>query len=73
MEWQPIETAPKDGTVVMLWVKNWRKTIPVMIGWYGKITFENPAGWVGEHCKVNHIDQPTHWMPLPPPPNSKEK
>ncbi|MGL5003001.1 MAG: DUF551 domain-containing protein [Casimicrobium sp.] len=55
-EWLPIETAPKDGR----WV----------------ITFDGeeviPNYWLG--CEIEHwaktplLRMPTHWMPLPEPP-----
>jgi hypothetical protein len=67
-EWQDIETAPKDGTWVLLWSSHWRdggKTVrvPVIAAWS---SFS--SGW------VNHdgdIYKPTHWAPLlhwPEPP-----
>ena len=93
MEWQPIETAPKDGTDIILGAPGQefqgqptspRSTIghwttdeecrvymgdcggachcpeyeyldPHWISWDGGFTDENP---------------PTHWMPLPEPPNT---
>lgn len=32
MDWQPIETAPKDGTVVDLWGKIWRPDADDFVG-----------------------------------------
>ena len=59
MDWQPIETAPKDGTWVLL---SDGQTI-----WYGQY------GWDEEGDAVFFADGPgirdcTHWMPLPEPP-----
>jgi len=51
--WQPIDTAPMDGTTVLGYDHGWRGTIRY---WRG------PKVWVDEidqHC------YPSHWMPLP--------
>ena len=63
-EWRPIETAPRDGTTVLGWNGRWLE----IIMWHRRNAIE-PAAWFGAHCDVNHIDQPTHWMPLPEPPH----
>lgn len=76
MQWQPIETAPKDGTEIILGVKlRWNKlaldTLESRIGtgfycagafWYlpEKSIWRNRIG--------QHTLQPTHWMPLPKQP-----
>lgn len=57
-EWQPIETAPKDGSMVLGWYKGWNN--PIVIWWY------TGAG------RWNTAMQPTHWMPLPIAPNTQE-
>lgn len=70
--WQPISTAPKDGTFVDLWClnllhhakKGFRKT---NVSW-GTVT-----DWYGsarEDWRHGHGEdiQPTHWMPIPEPP-----
>ena len=57
-EWQPIETAPRDGTEILLWEDGY-----ILGSWveeYGY--FADPDG----HLWKNR--QPTHWMPLPAPP-----
>ncbi len=63
-EWQPIETAPKDGTRVMLF----RAGRKICLGGYvtpsWALTLE---GWKNSH---GNFFEPTHWMPLPLPPTN---
>lgn len=61
--WMPIETAPKDGTSIMLGNPGW--LIPTVGSWrhYGHA----PAGWTGGGSN------PTHWQPLPPPPQPEKQ
>lgn len=63
--WQPIETAPKDGSegLVGCWVyADEKRRIRRWSCWY--IDFN--GGDLG--CDGEWGDEPTHWMPLPPPP-----
>jgi Lar family restriction alleviation protein len=69
--WQPIETAPKDGTPVLVcrdmgnpwgWVRGWSRWVDVrgISGWLSHGMFDVP-GDLG-------LGNPTHWQPLPAPP-----
>ena len=65
-EWQPIETAPKDDTVVDLWAKRWDPETDSFHGerfpncsWKKTINY-----WKG----LSPTYRATHWMPLPEPP-----
>jgi len=78
-EWQPIETAPKDGTWIIVFggitgddeedrsfaVAQWSNLLNGgttdprwMFAWYD-------GGYYGQYY------DPTHWMPLPPPPGDE--
>lgn len=66
-DWQPIETAPKDGTLIVLGA---RKGV-----WLGKYLPQYQSGYVPDNpwssMLMNHDHmgerrpRPTHWMPLP--------
>ena len=67
-EWQPIETAPKDGTGVLLW-NGYRRCY----GWFSSYA-DGSSGWHLRPIFVNEPFEPaafipdTHWQPLPAPP-----
>lgn len=64
-EWRPIETAPKDGTLILLYPMNGDGMIST--GRWCEEYQNWPAGrgWF-EQGEVSH------WMPLPAPPNANE-
>lgn len=59
MEWQPIETAPKDGGAILIWDGN-----RMMIAWW----VMRPQGGHGWWSADRIWMQPTDWAPLPDPP-----
>ena len=61
-EWQPIETAPKDGhTRVLLFRPGWKESTTV--GWFNRYYQD----WRSVP-DVPFNGEVTHWMPLPAPP-----
>lgn len=62
-DWQPIETAPKDWTHVLLAFGS-----SVAEGYW----LEGADLWLYANTSIDDesciIDDPTHWMPLPAPP-----
>lgn len=77
MNWQPIETAPKDGTRVLLAVGTYTG-----IGYFiDSVTFEyghekrrtQEWAWSGYSFLSGERPQPTHWMPLPLAPAATEQ
>lgn len=92
MDWQPIETAPKDGSHIWVFA-NGKDDMGEDITWQGVIYWMNfllmpgqPASWaclprLNPEFKYEDdksvwqpaiVPEPTHWMPLPPPPSSEE-
>lgn len=63
--WQPISTAPKDGTEVLLFGPK-----------YDGGTYQDVCGFYHRRWPVVWMEgfgEPSHWMPLPEPPTSEEQ
>jgi hypothetical protein len=78
--WQPIESAPKKSGQEVLLLVRVRAGIPfgMLVGHWmpgGHCIEDHPAidgGWYfWNGCMFDKASEPTHWMPLPPAPNSK--
>lgn len=85
-KWMPIETAPRDGTPVLVTfasgdIPSGQMTMPgVMVaGWDayyapgGRGYDGGCDGWVDTHSGEGchlHYGHPTHWQPLPEPPEA---
>jgi hypothetical protein len=69
MKWEPIETAPREGLVMLAVVSGHERRVYVAerssssSGDYWSTT----TGWTG-WGRLHSAWAPTHWMPLPPPP-----
>ncbi len=57
--WQPIETAPRDGRTLLLWVPRLEMVI------FGRWSVELD-GWK-QWLSYFEITEPTHWMLIEPP------
>ena len=65
--WQPIDTAPEDGEQMLLWDGG-----VVVFGWFN----DNADRWCFMDILTGGVEQwpldidigPTHWWPLPEPP-----
>jgi len=60
--WLPIETAPKDGTWLLLWDSG---LVIIEIGRWAKLL----NYWMGDDGERSI---PSHWMPLPEPPKPED-
>ena len=78
LTWQPIKTAPKDGTHIMLCIPDWdyeqtpKAPTRVMVeGWWDEEMYPSGEWRVitlpshGCDCCAFENQEPTHWMPLP--------
>ena len=76
-DWQPIETAPRDGTLILLWdpegdppyfpARFMRDDRPPRSP-HGAFVWCQGSPAFGDRLAEN---VPTHWMPLPAPPGGQ--
>ena len=62
--WQPIETAPRDGTEILVWRTRLQRAC--VAWWFGRWWDISGRDMWGDE------NQPTHWQPLPGPPKEGE-
>lgn len=81
-DWQPIETAPKDGTRVLLW--DGAREVAVSGCWHHEPTIDTPSGyepgwawWTADHDVIvwddGPDDGPIMWKPFTTPARSEER
>ena len=76
--WQPIETAPKDGTLIILHGEGntgtgrWRviASVDTLNDLDGVAQFRRDYGWHSASDKRLNKIKVSHWMPLPPAPGA---
>jgi len=64
--WQPIETAPKDGTEILAYDE-----MVLRVSWQDEWLSDDYAWHLGTCLMFGNSEtkcSPTHWMPLPAPP-----
>lgn len=70
MQWQPIETAPKDGTHILAYGESRYSIVEAetqaIIFWWEKPC--DLGHWTTLYGLEGMVFRPTHWMPLPPNP-----
>lgn len=73
MKWQPIESAPQDGTSILVFVNNEQYVVSWIDPDYFPDGDRTPSCWwyvadgkYGPYPLRGH--SPTHWMRLPKPP-----
>lgn len=62
--WQDIDSAPKDGTIILLGHPE-----AVFDGWWHSASnawIDGERNMYDDYCEY----EPTHWQPLPEPPNA---
>lgn len=70
--WQPIDTAPKDGTRVDVWVRPWDAFASgnpnrITNAWFEDGKWKRIlSGWTMD---IKDCGAPTHWRPVPIPPS----
>jgi len=75
MEWQPIATAPKDGTPVLIYCPGSGGRWKVCEAWWafeyegGRGFWSTPHGPAGRGYMILP-EAATHWMPMPEAPNA---
>jgi hypothetical protein len=71
-DWQPIDTAPKDRTAVLLWARLHAHP-PERDSFFEVVGFYHRASGV-ERWKTRETDEDliaTHWAPIPKPPGAE--
>lgn len=72
--WQPIDTAPKDGTAVLVYPGTWDGRSAAIAKWESDKYAKKPRPYWRRDDDMGRVTfsrerPPTHWMPLPLPPD----
>ena len=76
MQWQLIETAPRNGTKILAYCQPTHVESGKLMGlnnigvvWWRGNQFKD-SKWKWRHSQNDSAAEPTHWIPLPPPPKT---
>ncbi|MCS3691990.1 hypothetical protein ABIF07_001094 [Bradyrhizobium elkanii] len=73
MSWEPIETAPRDGTVVSAtWQDTWAETGTRHRPIHLEAMYFEEGSWWYAYDGDGPARPPTHWMPLPEAPRLEQ-
>jgi hypothetical protein len=88
-DWQPIETAPRDGTEILVWwptvkVDDDYNLTSEEVGGARLITEWHGGSWLEPDClnalnsvtfgdDTEYAEEPRLWQPLPPPPSHAQQ
>jgi len=61
-EWQIIDTAPRDGTAILLWFND-----GIVVAHWHAATDGHAGAWWDRNDEWT-FEHPSHWQPLPDPP-----
>lgn len=67
MTWQPIEMAPKDARLILVRTEKGDDWSGTFVAHWSK----SGAGWF--YSQDRCVTNPTHWMPLPTPPETAQE
>lgn len=69
-QWQPIESAPKDGTRILTCYVSEKHSANTFICKYEPDECDTDYVWLTDE---GVYERPTHWQPLPPPPTGEKE
>ena len=67
-QWQPIETAPRAGELVLTWNGN-----RLHVAQHDRVEGDWVSSFKTVTKRLTVQPAPTHWMPLPPPPRALQQ
>lgn len=79
MEWKPIETAPKDGSYILIINSIYQGEHPftgdsfsddLRLPRVARFVENNRSNWRYSDGMYDSMYEPTHWTPLPTPPHA---
>ena len=72
MDWQPIETAPRDGTLILVCTRGYQRIRSMMTTFWSEASAKRFGAKFGWYHEGDGAITPTHWMPLPAPPKDHQ-